>query len=348
MSQDSYNRGKQDTQDSLLNTKNLGMITPESERARKDKYRVVGHSWLISAVACGFCYGFGNLCVVKISHFGFYTRELILFGGFFQALIFLIGRFFYIKHTTGHFWNWENSGFRDPRTDTFRWKAVWAVLLDVVIKVVAGWLVIISFKYALYAGINQGVITTVFTLSSIYVAIMSWFLFDEKLNRFHIVGMLLLIACTILIVFSKTDNKKGKLKIYDQEVTEVAAYVPVGFALITTLIYSFRTIYVKIFVKNLNFNSFDYMTYSYLISGAIFIPFVVFDMVENGFIPEVVFLGMLSGVLNGLGAFFLFYATSYGISGPAYSLKNIEPIVQAIFGSFVFGQYLTRGQFIAI
>jgi len=272
-----------------------------------------------------------------------------LMGGLCQAIVFLIGRFIYVKHKTGNYWNWENSGFRDPKTDDFRWKAVFAVLLDVVIKVLAGWLVIISFKYALYAGINQGAITTIFTLSSIYVAIISWFLFNEKLNKFHIIGMLLLIVCTVMIVFSKRDaGVKKKLTFYDEEVMEVSSFVPVSFALITTFLYSIRTIYVKLFVRKLKFNSFDYMTYSYLISGAIFVPFVYLDTIEIGFIPEVVYLGMLSGVLNGLGAFFLFYATSNGVTGPAYALKNIEPIVQAVFGSLVYGQYLNQNQIIAI
>ena len=140
-----------------------------------------------------------------------------------------------VKYTTGNFWNRENSGFIDSRTDTFRWKAVFAVLLDVFIKVTAGWMVIISFKYALYAGINQGAITTIFALSAIYVAIISWFLFDEKLNRFHILGMILLIGCTVVIVFSK-DPKGGhkRLNVYGTDVLQVSPIWPVSFALLTT------------------------------------------------------------------------------------------------------------------
>uniref|UniRef100_A0A7S3J7A7 EamA domain-containing protein n=1 Tax=Euplotes harpa TaxID=151035 RepID=A0A7S3J7A7_9SPIT len=349
MSEDSYNKNKDSASLGVpLYAKNLGMVTPLNQRIKKAEVNQKSNLWLWIGVVAGFCYGFGNLCVVKISHFGFYTRELILFGGLFQSIAFLIGRFIYIKSQTGHFWSWENSPFRDPKTDTFRWKAVFAVFLDAFIKVTAGWMVIISFKYALYAGINQGAITTIFALSAIYVAIISWFVFGEVLNRFHILGMILLVGCTILIVFSKSSSSGKVLKVFDQEVESVSALVPVGFALITTVLYSFRTIYVKLFVKELNFNSFDYMIYSYLLSGGIFVPFLLMDMYENGFIPEVVFLGTLSGVLNGFGAFFLFYATSVGIAGPAYSLKNIEPVTQAVFGFFFFGQELNYLQVIAI
>ena len=253
-----------------------------------------------------------------------------------------------MKHSTGKFWNWKNSPFRDPDTDKFRWSPVWAVILDTIIKVSAGYFVIVSFKYAMYAGINQGVITTIFTLSAIYVALISWFMFNEKLNRFHIIGMLLLIGCTILIVFSKSPDASKTLKVYDQEVQQESPLPAVLFALLTTVLYSFRTIYVKLFVQKLKFNTFDYMTYSYLLSGVFFLPFMINDMYFYGFIPDVVFLGIASGVLNGFGAFFLFYATSTGMAGPAYSLKNIEPVVQCIVGVFFLDQHLNVNQFIAI
>mmetsp|Transcript_13438 Transcript_13438/g.15092 ORF Transcript_13438/g.15092 Transcript_13438/m.15092 type:complete len:116 (+) Transcript_13438:751-1098(+) len=90
------------------------------------------------------------------------------------------------------------------------------------------------------------------------------------------------------------------------------------------------------------------MTYSYLLSGAVFLPHVFQSMSDNGYVFEVIFLGILSGVLNSFASFFLFYATSTGVTGPAYALKNIEPIVQAVLGSFIFGIYLNGMQIFAI
>ena len=273
---------------------------------------------------------------------------MILLGGFIQAFFFLIGRFIYIKCTTGKFWNWENSGFRDPITDKFRWSAVIAVVLDAIIKVLAGWCVIISFKYALYAGINQGAITTIYAMSSIYVAFISWFVFSEKLNKFHIIGMLFLVSCAILIVLSKTPSSGDKVHVYDSDVDQLSPMWPVFISIGTSLIYSCRTIYVKLFVHHLKFNSYDFMTYSYLLSGGVFIPHVFQSMKENDFVMEVIFLGVLSGILNSFASFFLFYATSTGVTGPAYALKNLEPVIQGIFGSIIFGIYLNGMQMFAI
>jgi len=286
--------------------------------------------WLLAGILAGVCFGVGNMLIATTSHFGFYTRQLLLIGGFFLSVFCLIVRFIFIKYTTGNFWNWENSGFRNPDTNKFRWAALAAIFIDVTIKIIAGWLVITSFKYALYAGINQGAITTIFALSSVFVAILSWFIFDEKLSSFNIIGMVLLFGSTIMIVFSKTNHNKQKIKVFDDDVEEMPTYMPVILALFTTFLYSFRTVYVKLFVRNLNFSSIDLIIYSYLISGGIFIPFFFADLINNGIMLEVVILGLASGALNCIASLSLFYATSYGITGPAYALKNIEPIIQAV------------------
>lgn len=135
---------------------------------------------------------------------------------------------------------------------------------------------------------------------------------------------------------------------YGEEVAEVSPMIPVVFALITSSIYAFRTVYVKIFVNQLHFNSFDYLTYSYIVSGVAFAPFVFQSMYYHGFIVEVVVLGIASGLLSCLGAYFMFYATTNGITGPAYSLKSIEPVVQTIFGAVFLEAHLNMSQFIAV
>mmetsp|Transcript_22575 Transcript_22575/g.22406 ORF Transcript_22575/g.22406 Transcript_22575/m.22406 type:complete len:246 (+) Transcript_22575:382-1119(+) len=220
--------------------------------------------------------------------------------------------------------------------------------MDATIKILAGWGVIISFKYALYAQVNQGAITTIYNLSGIYVAMISWFVFNEKLNRFHLIGMFLLIGCAVTIVLSRSSGGEGKVEVYDSEVDKMNPLIPVLMAAGISLVYACRSIYVKLFVKNLNFNSFDFMTYSYLLSGIIFVPHVISSMQEYEFILEVVVLGIISGILNALSSFFLYYATSTGVTGPAYSLRSIEPIIQAVFGSLLFEIYLNGTQIFAI
>mmetsp|Transcript_20804 Transcript_20804/g.23144 ORF Transcript_20804/g.23144 Transcript_20804/m.23144 type:complete len:107 (+) Transcript_20804:789-1109(+) len=90
------------------------------------------------------------------------------------------------------------------------------------------------------------------------------------------------------------------------------------------------------------------MTYTYLTSGTIFSGILFVNIYNHGIMEDVAILGIACGVLNGLASIFLFYATSVGIAGPAYALRNIEPIVQAIFGSIIFGLYLNYYQIIAI
>jgi drug/metabolite transporter (DMT)-like permease len=52
---------------------------------------------------------------------------------------------------------------------------------------------IFTFKYALYAGVNQGIITSLFALSSVYLAIAAYVLFNEKVTKAQTVGMFFMI-----------------------------------------------------------------------------------------------------------------------------------------------------------
>lgn len=81
--------------------------------------------------------------------------------------------------------------------------ALIAVVIDACLTFAAGIAVIFSFKYCLYSGINQGVITALFSLSSLYLAIFAYYFFDQKLTGFHITGMVFLVLCVILLVLSK-------------------------------------------------------------------------------------------------------------------------------------------------
>ena len=58
---------------------------------------------------------------------------------------------------------------------------------------------IYTFKFAIMAELNPGSITTLFSLNSVYVAILFYFCFDEKLSKMKIVGVFLMVACAITL-----------------------------------------------------------------------------------------------------------------------------------------------------
>jgi drug/metabolite transporter (DMT)-like permease len=73
---------------------------------------------------------------------------------------------------------------------------------------------IISFGLALSAGVNQGVIATLFTLSAVSSALLTFIFLGEKIGLNDGIGMLFVLACAVLLSFSqdKAEND-GKLKV---------------------------------------------------------------------------------------------------------------------------------------
>ena len=87
----------------------------------------------------------------------------------------------------------------------------------------------VSFRTALYAGINQGVISSVFIVSALSTAILAYLILKEKMNISHYIGMALLIICAILL--SLVNTKKTSIQVSAEQRT--SSVIPVLLALIS-------------------------------------------------------------------------------------------------------------------
>lgn len=101
---------------------------------------------------------------------------------------------FIVRNNNVPFWNPRKTEWVNSSTGNFNYFYIFAVILDSVAAFTSGILIIIGFKYALYSGLNQGVMTSLFSLTSIYIALISYWLFKEALHIFHFIGMVFLVA----------------------------------------------------------------------------------------------------------------------------------------------------------
>ena len=68
-------------------------------------------------------------------------------------------------------------------------------------------LTILAFNYAASYGVNAGVAGVLFPLSSVFVSIVSYFIFEERLAISQVVGMFVVIAGATLIVMFPAENE---------------------------------------------------------------------------------------------------------------------------------------------
>lgn len=146
------------------------------------------------------------------------------------------------KHYKGYYYEWKHSKFLKHNGKEINIYACLSVVIDALLTFAAGIAVLFSFQYCLYSGINQGVITALFSLSSLYLAIFAYYFFKQKITAFHIIGMICLVACAILLVMSKN---YAVLEIDPANQTSPA--IAVVLAIVSTIILCIRTILVKYF-----------------------------------------------------------------------------------------------------
>ena len=122
-------------------------------------------------------------------------------------------------------WVWKNH----DGTYYFWSSAFFSIILSGVLNFSLASIIVVSFRTALYAGINQGVISSVFIVSALSTAILAYLILKEKMNISHYIGMALLIICAILL--SLVNTKKTSMQVSAEQRT--SSVIPVLLALIS-------------------------------------------------------------------------------------------------------------------
>ena len=89
-----------------------------------------------------------------------------------------------------------------------------------------------AFENAEIAGLNSGVITSMFATYCIFTSIFTWIVFKEKLKLKFVLGIALMLCCVALISLSSIEPSGGKSKIKKE------AYYALGYGLLAPFLIS--------------------------------------------------------------------------------------------------------------
>ena len=88
---------------------------------------------------------------------------------------------------------------------------------------------------SIMANINFSLIINLYSFTPFLNAISFYFIFKEKLNKMHIVGMVMILVCFLFTSLSEEidfgDNK-------DKEPSKISIIVPIGLAIIATFFFN--------------------------------------------------------------------------------------------------------------
>lgn len=67
--------------------------------------------------------------------------------------------------------------------------------------------IVLSFGYSQQAGVNEGIITSVWAVTPLFGALFDYIIFGVKLSQKHLIGVFALVACAALISLSSVVNQ---------------------------------------------------------------------------------------------------------------------------------------------
>jgi drug/metabolite transporter (DMT)-like permease len=158
--------------------------------------------WILYSLIAGLVFGVTNFLVGDRSYLGYFNRAISASGAFVFSLFYLIGILIHNKIKHREFWSLNTSNFYNKTTDNIHWQNWLAVLIDMVILCIGSLGAIYSMMFAFYGNINQGIITSIWALVSIYSSLIGYFVFNERLIISHFVGITMMILWIVLLSLS--------------------------------------------------------------------------------------------------------------------------------------------------
>mmetsp|Transcript_26036 Transcript_26036/g.23054 ORF Transcript_26036/g.23054 Transcript_26036/m.23054 type:complete len:301 (+) Transcript_26036:263-1165(+) len=260
------------------------------------------------------------------------------------SLTFVSIQYIKSKYKGATFWSWEKSNFRNPHTNGVYWPNVIGIIWYLIIVFIGGTCVVYTFQFCIYGNINQGIITSLFGLSSIFSAIMAYFLFGDKLKIYHVAGMILMLLCVVGLGLGSTKNVSEHPQIMEESDNPLMyGLLAIILGIACPFFFALGGITVRYFGKHHKFNPVDMTIMYYLIGSFMLVvgTILTYKFGSHEFILKEFLEMLIAGLIGAVGGIFLNLAVSCGLAGPVFALANIQVIIQTLLDALIIGEIPT-------
>ena len=197
------------------------------------------------ALLSGVLLGLATYLAAELSvHGAVYTLTLNCSGYLFFLLTYHISRAIGNERATGWTLTKECSWLFDgQKFSPFR---LYACIQEGVLSVVTYMMFVMSMQYAYYAKVNQGIISCLLSLETMYMSAVAYFWYGEKLQTRQLLGIVLLILCVICL--SLSDMFKLSIPLKPHELRG-SVFLPILFGVIGPLFFVLRQLSTRAFSK---------------------------------------------------------------------------------------------------
>ena len=192
-------------------------------------FTVTSDLWVVTALMSAFLFAIGNLLIGKRAYHGLLVREIQILATLVSSLTFMSCNIAYKVYTNGYYFNWQESCLRDPETSKFKYFLILVLIFDITLSFFGGWLKIIGLKYALYAGLNQGVATSLYACTPLLMTIFGYLMFNEQISRYHYIGITLMTSCILTLSVSNKAEAITHVEVNGEQVVKYSTFWPITF-----------------------------------------------------------------------------------------------------------------------
>jgi drug/metabolite transporter (DMT)-like permease len=182
-------------------------------------------AWVtISLVAAVICAA-SNAFLIEVSTLGMISFAYMGPG------ILLASVCYYITESTSNYIKGKSSSvdFNIRKNNSIEWWNILGMIGIGAIYTTISFLVLIIFMLCRKSGMNAGIVTTIWSTSPLFGAMLDYLIFGQKLNSSHIAGVFCVVLCAIFISISNVLSTTRT----DGTIEDTSKWVPIVMALFT-------------------------------------------------------------------------------------------------------------------
>ena len=199
------------------------------------------------------------------------------------------------------------------------WTNVTGLLLRTVVNIAFQSTTMLAFMYAKDAGINQGLITSLFSTYCVFTSFIFFFLFGEKLKFKFLIGISLMLACVVLVsVAQKPKAHYQALHAGDED--NSSSQIAIAFGLLSPFLISIFISVSRYWSQTFNYRSIDFTVDTFMLMGFIEVPFFVWYQLGVGYSLRAIVCGLGASFGQIMGTCLMIYSATYGLAGPSSAM----------------------------
>lgn len=197
--------------------------------------------------------------------------------------------------------------------------------------------IFVTIWFANLAKLNIGVVLVIWAITPLMVAFLDFVIFRQRLFLYHLIGMLLMVACAVLL------GLKSYLTVQYQEMTKAdgelftpkedavfPSWMPVISAIITTLFFSSRGVLIRRLSDEKYGICFNVSTTSmsvFFTVNLIVLCFAIYFWVNIRFSSYFFWLGIVASLIDTVALNCLSISLDKGPMGPASAIANFNTML---------------------